>query len=427
MTSQEVIAAMKHGSINPRTQRSPKDLGRFGLGLKTASFSQCTQLTRWSAKGGVRAGAEWNLQTIEDDDDWLVSVLDDADIAAQPFIENLGTAGTLVIWRNLDRLFEDETGQKRDEIVNEKLDLVEKHLALVFHRFLSGEVKGHKKLSISINGHAVAAFDPFCRKNAATQMLPEETVWVNDVPVQMQPFILPHHSRLAASEYDYYQSRSDFISNQGAYIYRNGRLMAWGDWFRLVTKGEATKLARVQIDFSNSLDEAWTIDIKKSRARPPHAVRERLRQIVNKIAARSVTVHRGRGQRLFQEVQAPMWDRYADHARIRYSINSEHPLIVSLLSQLTPENAAALKLLVDAIATSLPVEMIYSDYSTNPREVSQSDFDETQVLERLAGLRNALYGTAPGDPKQFLEIIRSTRLFENHLDIAESFIKEAFA
>lgn len=427
MTSSEVIAAMKHGSINPRTQRSPKDLGRFGLGLKTASFSQCTQLTVVSAKEGVRSGAEWNLKTVEDDDDWFISILDDTDIAGQPFIENLGIAGTLVIWRNLDRLFEDETGQKRDEIVNEKLDLVEKHLALVFHRFLSGDVKGHRKLSISINGHAVAAFDPFCRKNAATQMLPDETVWVNDVPVQMQPFILPHHSRLAASEYDYYQSRSDFISNQGAYIYRNGRLMAWGDWFRLVTKGEATKLARVQIDFPNSLDEAWTIDIKKSRARPPHAVRERLRQIVNKIAARSVTVHRGRGQRLFQEVEAPMWERYADHARIRYSVNSEHPLITSLLGQMTPENAAALRLLVDAIATSLPVEMIYSDYSTNPREVSQSGFDEAQVLERLTGLRNALYGTAPGDPRQFLEIIRSTRLFENHLDIAENFIREAFA
>jgi hypothetical protein len=427
MSPSEVLAAMKHGSLNPKVRRSPKDLGRFGLGLKTASFSQCLRLTVISEKNGERSGAEWNLKKVEDDDDWLISVLDPSEIADQPFIDSLGKSGTLVIWRDLDRLFEDETGQKRDEIVNEKLDLLEKHLSLVFHRFLSGEVKGHKKLSISINGHPVAAFDPFCRKNSATQVLPEETVWINDVAVQMQPFILPHHSRLAPSEYDYYQSRSDFISNQGAYIYRNGRLMAWGDWFRLVTKGEATKLARVQIDFPNTLDEAWTIDIKKSRARPPHAVRERLRQIVNKIAARSVTVHRGRGQRLFQEVRAPMWERYADHERIRYALNSEHPLISTLVSQLTPENAASLRLLVDAIATSLPVEMIYSDYSTHPRELTQPGVEETQILERLAELKNALYGAASGDAKQFLEIVRSTRLFEDHLDVAENFVKEAFA
>src|SRR3546814_10302565 len=91
--------------------------------------------------------------------------------------------------------------------------------------------------------------------------------------------------------------------------------MAGGDWFRLVPKGEATKLARVQIDFPNSLDEAWTIDIKKSRARPPHGVRERLRQIINRITARSVTVHRGRGQKLFQESQAQFWERYPDPGR----------------------------------------------------------------------------------------------------------------
>lgn len=274
MTEAEVIGAMRHGATGPRKKRESKDLGRFGLGLKTASFSQCRRLTVLSAKAGERAGAEWDLAQVEEDDDWFIAVLEPDEIAHQPFIEELGDNGTLVIWRDLDRFLEDESGQKRDEIVNEKLAIVERHVSLVFHRFLAGDVKGRKKIAIRINGHPVTPFDPFCRRNAATQLLPEETVWVDDVAVSMQPYILPHHSRLSATEYDYYQDRSDFISNQGAYVYRNGRLMAWGDWFRLVPKGEATKLARVQIDFPNSLDEAWTIDIKKSRARPPHAVRE---------------------------------------------------------------------------------------------------------------------------------------------------------
>ena len=324
-------------------------------------------------------------------------------------------------------MFEDETGQKRDEIVNEKLAVVERHLSLVFHRFLAGEVKGRRKLSIRINGHPVAAFDPFCRKNEATQMLREEKVWIGEVPVVMQPYILPHHSRLTASEYDYYQDRSDFISNQGAYVYRNGRLMAWGDWFRLVPKGEATKLARVQIDFPNSLDEAWTIDIKKSRARPPHAVRERLRQIISQITARSVTVHRGRGQKLFQESQAPLWERYADHGGIRFAINAEHPLVASLGARLSPADADSLRVLLDSIAAALPVEMIYSDYSTHPREVSQTVADRDKALDRLKSLKLALYGDGPGDPQAFLQIVRSTRLFDGQIETAEKFIAEAFA
>lgn len=427
MSEPEVIAAMRHGATNPRRERGPKDLGRFGLGLKTASFSQCRQLTVVSTVRGERAGAEWSLARIEEDDDWFISILEPDEIVEQPFFETLGDTGTLVIWRELDRLFEDEIGQKRDEIVNEKLAVVERHLSLVFHRFLAGEVKGRQKLSIRINGHPIAAFDPFCRKNEATQMLCEEKVWIGDVPVVMQPYILPHHSRLSASEYDYYQDRSDFISNQGAYVYRNGRLLAWGDWFRLVPKGEATKLARVQIDFPNSLDEAWTIDIKKSRARPPHAVRERLRRIISQITARSVTVHRGRGKKLFRESQAPLWERYADHGGIRFAINAQHPLVASLGARLSPADADSLRVLLDSIAAALPVEMIYSDYSTHPREMSQTAADKDQALDRLKSLKLVLYGDGPGDPQAFLQIVRSTRLFDGQIETAEKFIAEAFA
>src|SRR5690606_11273097 len=135
MTESEVIAAMRHGATDPRKKRGPKDLGRFGLGLKTASFSQCRRLTVVSAVQGERAGAEWNLAQVEEEDDWFIAVLEPDEIAGQPFFETLGETGTLVIWRDLDRLFEDETGQKRDEIVNEKLAVVERHLSLVFHRF----------------------------------------------------------------------------------------------------------------------------------------------------------------------------------------------------------------------------------------------------------------------------------------------------
>lgn len=427
MSPDELITAMKHGSIAPKETRSIKDLGRFGLGLKTASFSQCRQLTVLTAQNGMRSGAEWDLQKIEDDDDWFISILDDEEIAAQPLIDSLPETGTMILWRDLDRLFEDQTGPKRDEIVNEKLDILGKHLSLVFHRFLSGDVKGRRKISIAINGHKIEPFDPFCKKNEATRMLPEETVWVNDVKVSMQPYILPHHSRLSASEYDFYQSRSDFISNQGAYVYRNGRLMAWGDWFRLVPKGEATKLARVQIDFPNNLDEAWTIDIKKSRARPPVAVRERLSQIISKITASSVIVHRGRGQKLFQESQAPLWERYADHGGIRFAVNMQHPLVQSMDAKLAPEDVRSFHVLLDSVAASLPVEMIYSDYSTNPREVAQAIADESDIVGKLKELHRAVYGDGRGDPSVFMQIVRSTRLFDNHLETAEEYAREAIA
>ncbi|SFL91028.1 ATP-binding protein [Methylorubrum salsuginis] len=426
MTKAEVISAMRHGSTDPRQDRGPKDLGRFGLGLKTASFSQCRRLTVISSQSGEYAGAEWDLAQVEAEDDWFINILDCKEISEQPYLTELKNTGTLVIWRDLDRLFEDETGERRDEIVNEKLAVVERHLSLVFHRFLAGEVKGRRRLAIRINGHPVTPFDPFCRKNEATQVLREEKVWIGNEVIAIQPFILPHHSRLTASEHKYYQDRSDFVSNQGAYIYRNGRLMAWGDWFRLIPKGETTKLARVQIDFTNSLDEAWTIDIKKSRARPPPVVRHRLRQIIDQITARSVSIHRGRGQKLFQEDPAPFWERYADQLGIRFALNAEHPLVAALRSRLTPNDAHSLDLLIQSVAASLPVEMIYSDYSTNPSIVRQTEVDALEALRRLKGLKKALYGDGLGDANAFLQIVRSTRLFEGHVEIVENFISESF-
>jgi hypothetical protein len=195
----------------------------------------------------------------------------------------------------------------------------------------------------------------------------------------------------------------------------------------MVPKGEATKLARVQIDFPNSLDEEWTIDIKKSRARPPHVVRERLRQIINQITARSVIVHRGRGQKLFQESHAPIWERYVEYGgHIRFAINAQHPLVVSLVERLPRGDAASLQLLLESIAAALPIEMIYSDYSTQPREVNQTAPDEERMLAQLRSLKQVVCGGAPCDRQSFLAIAHSTHLFDGQLGLLENFVAENF-
>jgi len=426
MDINELLSAMRHGSANPGKSRDDHDLGRFGLGLKTASFSQCKRLTVISSKDSKLNGAVWDLDLVSSKDDWIISILEPTEIALEPFADHLEGSGTVVIWRILDRLFEDKTGDIRDEIVNEKLDILEKHLSLVFHRFLAGEVKDRKKISLTINGHPVEAFDPFCRKNGATQVMPEEVIRVGQSTVRLQPYILPHHSRLSAIEYDFYQNRGDFISNQGAYIYRNGRLMAWGDWFRLIPKGEATKLARVQIDFSHAMDEAWTIDIKKSRARPPHAVRERLRQILSEITNRSTTVHRGRGKKLFEEHRSPFWERYADQGNIRYSLNHDHPLICQMRTLLNESGTRLFSMILESAASSLPVEMIYSDFSTHPKASYQNILEENEILERLKNFKEVLFSQGEVDAEVFREIIRSTRLFENCMETAENFISKEF-
>lgn len=425
MSDQDLLKAMKHGSVNPKAERDPDDLGRFGLGLKTASFSQCRQLTVITSQDGKLSAAQWDLDLIDKKDDWLIRILDSDEISAFEHVNSLKSNGTMVVWHKLDRLFEELSGNVRDELVNEKLDLVERHLSLVFHRYLSGEFSLFGKIELNINGHKVTPFDPFCRSNKATQVLPEEKIKVSGKEVKIQPYILPHHSKLSASEYAFYQDRSDFISNQGAYIYRNGRLMAWGDWFRLVPKGEATKLARVQIDFPNALDESWTIDIKKSRARPPQAVRERMKQIIARITNSSTRVHKKRGKKLFEEIGSPFWDRYADPGKVRYAVNMDHPLVTSFLGGLGEERLNMFMTVMEVAATSLPLEMIYSDYSLKPHEINQGFLEDNVVVAKLSLIKNAL-NNKKLDANAFKEIVQSTRLFDGYEQTIDEFIKEEF-
>lgn len=430
MDKQELLIAMQHGGVSTQSLRTKQDLGRFGLGLKTASFSQCRSLTVISKKEGYElVGLCWDLDVVAEKDDWVIRELTTEEIATSPHITMLKDHGTVIVWEKLDRLFEGEEGHKRDELVNAKLEVVRRHLSLVFHRFLNAELKslGFNKLTISLNAEKIKAFDPFCLRNPATQMLPMEVVRIRDSKIEIQPYILPHHSRLTASEYDYYQNRSDFISNQGAYVYRNGRLMAWGDWFRLVPKGEATKLARVQIDFSNELDELWTIDIKKSRAQPPRPVRERLRQIITQVSSTSARVHRGRGERYFHETKAPFWERFADRDNfgIKFEINKSHPLILSLKEKIGKENNETLDLILDSISSSLPIEMIYSDYSSSPQQVKQYEKpSEIELKNQINELKYVLFSESDFEKERLLDICMSFPKYRENLDLVKKIVDE---
>jgi hypothetical protein len=425
MSSDKLINAMRHGSMHPRMERAVDDLGRFGLGLKTASFSQCRRLTVVSSQKKRLNAATWDLDTVSDTDEWTLGILEPHEIGALPYIDELGATGTMVLWEKLDRLCASETPSIG--ILYEKIELVDRHLALVFHRFLAGEIKG-KKLDIKLNGHKVEAFDPFCISNKATQLLPEEICRIQGHEVKIQPYILPHHSKLSPCEHDYYQTRSEFVGNQGVYVYRNNRLIAWGNWFRLVPKGESTKLARVRIDFPNALDELWTIDIKKSRAFPPQQIRDKLRQVLSRIVEQSTRVHIGRGKRLFDENSEPFWVRYAEHGGVHYSLNKDHPVISSYKQMLEPDQQRLFSEVLTVIEDSIPVEAIYSDYSMTPKSFDDSPvaLDAEDIRRRLRLICEILNAEKQIDSESFRKTINNLKPFCDYPQEIERVIKEKF-
>jgi hypothetical protein len=197
MTEDELLAAMRPGSRNPLDTRDKEDLGRFGLGLKTASFSQCRKLTVASRKDGVTSCARWNLDEVARTNRWLVEFLDDT--SGVPWIDELAGSGTLVLWEALDRLVEGDGSDARAAFVS-RIDEAAEHLELVFHRFLAGE-RGVRKIAISLNGRQLRPFDPFHSSHPATQAGPIERIKSGGQEVEVQTFTLPHHRKDPAGSF----------------------------------------------------------------------------------------------------------------------------------------------------------------------------------------------------------------------------------
>ena len=380
MTEDELLEAMRLGSRNPLKERAQSDLGRFGLGLKTASFSQCRVLTVVTRTKGTTASARWNLDHIAESGTWQVQIPDD--LTSVPWMKHLGSSGTLVVWEQIDLGTDDgDSGRSTNNFVRQ-MDEACSHLELVFHRFLSGE-PGRRKVSIQMNNRSLEPYDPFHSSHPATIAGPEERIQVAHEYVLVQAFTLPHHGKVTPTEWERHAGPEGYVRSQGFYLYRERRLIIHGTWFGLARQSELTKLARVRIDMPNALDAAWKIDVKKASAQLPPPVRDRLRRIIEPLAATSKAVYRTRGRRLIEENRIPVWKRIQNKNRISYRINDEHPMVLDLLTRLSPVARSDFLKVIEVAGASLPMDALFSDLGGDVDSVVDSETSE-QALRYVA-------------------------------------------
>ncbi len=406
MLREELLEAMRPGSKDPRAERAAHDLGRFGLGLKTASFSQCRELTVLTRKEEQVCGMRWDLDRVAASNRWEITEIQPAEMADMPCGTPSTGSGTTVLWRKIDRLELAGLGDMGHDAFNELMASVRQHLARIFHRFLKGE-PGLKKIRMSINGTDIEPYDPFAELNIATQQFPQEVVRFRDNEVRIQAFVLPHHSKVSAKEYERLAGPEGYLRNQGFYVYRNRRLIIWGSWFRLARQEELTKLARVRIDIPNNMDHHWGIDVRKARAHPPLVVRNRLKQVIEQIRSGARRPYTQRGRVVIETNASPVWVRKIHNERIEYAINDEHPLLAELINDLPEHDRRLLRHLLRMIGQSFPAAAFFSDYSNTPKQVEaeQPDLDVMTALASMlvqanpdldqAGLATVLAGMDP--------------------------------
>jgi len=278
-----------------------EDLGKFGLGLKTASLSQCRRLTVASRHNENRADIAsycWDIDHIEATNRWEILPVKSTDLPEKAFQHLKETTGTVVIWESLDRIM----GYKRPDGETARKQLLsmcrelEEYLAMVFHRFLAGEVRG-KRLTIMQNGQKIEPWDPFARRERHTVKLEQFPIRVEyekgKSDIVFEPFILPPQHKFSSPEaFNLASGSNKWNRQQGFYIYRADRMIQSGGWSNLRTLDEHNKLARVAVFFSPKLDEEFKINVPKMRVFLPASIKEDVARLINPVIKMANEVYR---------------------------------------------------------------------------------------------------------------------------------------
>ena len=217
MNTSELEEALRYGAKNPLEKRNNNDLGRFGLGMKSASLSQCRKLVVASKKNGVISCFSWDLDYIIQKKEWLLLEYGDEEINSLPQIGLLKSLsnGTYLLLEDFDRI--SSSTYDLNATINSYMNTTIEHLSLVFHRFLNDGV------DIYVNNNKIIPRDPFLSTNRGTQPLPEQFITINNSKIRIKPYILPYINKLSYEDLQKVGGKEDLRTNQGFYIYRNKR------------------------------------------------------------------------------------------------------------------------------------------------------------------------------------------------------------
>lgn len=375
MSSDALQEALRFGSRGPADTRDEFDLGRFGLGLKSASLSQCRRLVVVSKHDGFLSGFSWDLDVVIETGEWSVMEYSQEDIEQLPSIDlfNLVESGTYVLLQNFDRISASSHDIKKT--LDGLIETAEDHLALVFHRIISED-----KVNIIINGRPIEPRDPFLENHKSTQRLREQSISIDDKQITLQPYILPHRSKLTKDDMRKVGGSDDLRTNQGFYIYRCKRLIIWGTWFRLLGKDELNKLARVKVDIPNSLDEIWSIDVKKSTANLPDKIRKNLYGSIKESVFGSKKVIEYRGKLHRDDDISYIWQRISDRdGGVVYTINRDLAQIQLLSGSLDKAGRLVLETLLQNIENNFPSSSVYLDVADG--EINTNGADSNKIID----------------------------------------------
>ena len=373
MDEPELINAMTYGSA---ARPNPASLGKFGLGLKTASTAMCRQLTvvTRGKDGGLPHAASWDLDYVQEHNEWLLQLPNPTPEQIEYLDEAAnGNSGTLVIWSKVDRLIRDytnPTGSAARNALRRRVDEFRTSLALTYLRFLRGDPQ-HRKVRIVLNEDEVKPWDPFDSEFGTEVLLDQEiAVEIRDADstrnasFRLRAFALPPRSELTKDLSDRAQI---LTANQGFYIFREGRLLAHGTWLGLRSTEPHLNLSRIELSFDHQLDDAFQIDIKKSRILLQRDLQDSLHQLVRPAIAEAEQRYRSNQRTVAVTTQGGL------HSTSNKIIGQNQDRLVS--TTVTPTGEGQARVQNSRGETTISISIVSND-TPGPHIVVQDSLDD---------------------------------------------------
>jgi hypothetical protein len=378
MSPDELIHNMKIGCKDPSDERLRGDLGRFGSGLKTASFSQARKLTVISKKAGEPiCAAVWDIDRIEYENTWCLEILEEDEVKLHPQLLLLSQMehGTQVIWEKLTCLNKSSHSLDNETVMSSNLSELSDYISLHFHKFMEGKSKRY----FLINGRKLEAIDPFMSRSQGYQEGRSEKLRCKGGYIEINTHVLPHFNRMEAKPLERLGGANGIVQNQGLYIYREGRLINAGGWLGLAKTSQLGALARVEVNVPSSLDQDWSTDVKKASLQLPPRIKKELRKFLSDPIQRSKRVYRYRGK---QDQANKYWNIQENDKTISYQISAENDPLNEIFTAISKEQKSKLIKYLGQLAENLPLNHIYQKMSESPRDIDQENVTDA-LLEAI--------------------------------------------
>jgi len=401
--------AMNIGSKDARSKRSYSELGRFGMGLKTASFSLGKRLSVLTRKNGLINERSWDLDYVAKCNEWNLFSKVPNEIKELMTDQLKGEDGTVVVIDQLDRFMNIEKKKISLKNYNAKVNRIRKHLDLVFHSIIL-----NRGIKIYLNDNKIEGWDPFLKSHPSI-IEGEEMVLKNPGhKVIIKYYILPHPNNFNKLEYNSASDGKPWRERQGFYIYRENRLLYYGDWLNLFPKDDSSQLARVRIDITNEADEDWQVDVKKSSLTLPESSKEFVQMIANRARDISKEIFYFRTQTSIKKgrIQGNLntWENSGKNHGPKFIINKSHSIILDLLNEITSEQATKLNTLIKLIELGSPVN-ISAVPNTHDEETQEVDENQKEILLRY--IKILIVQKVVKNKEDMISVIIATSGFEN--------------